>query len=54
MSKKLLAPLATVLMLTLAACGDAPSNTAAPPADAPPPATTPTTPPPATTPPANP
>lgn len=47
MSKKLLAPLATVLMLTLAACGDAPSNTAAPPADAPP-ATEPATPPPAT------
>jgi len=47
MSKKLLAPLATVLMLTLAACGgDAPADTGAPPADTAPPATEPAAPPP--------
>ncbi len=34
MSRILLAPLALVLALALAACGDAPDNTTAPPADA--------------------
>lgn len=34
MSRKLLAPLAVVLALALAACGDAPDNSTAPPADA--------------------
>ena len=43
MSRKLLAPLAVVLALALAACGDAPDNSTAPPADAPP-ATDPATP----------
>lgn len=33
MSRKLLAPLAVVLALALAACGDAPDNSTAPPAD---------------------
>jgi hypothetical protein len=34
MSLKLLTPVAGLLLLTLAACGDAPDNTTAPPADA--------------------
>jgi hypothetical protein len=34
MSRKMLAPLAIVLALALAACGDAPDNSTAPPADA--------------------
>ncbi|MGB3337100.1 MAG: hypothetical protein WBA73_07985 [Devosia sp.] len=41
MSRKMLAPLAIVLALALAACGDAPDNSTAPPADPAAPATTP-------------